>query len=50
MKRERRVWKPALWGECIGRNEVGAAVVCGPLMDANRGLNRLDLGAELWES
>ena len=46
MKFGRRVRKPALWGEYVGENEVDATVVCGPLMDANGGLSKLDLGAE----
>jgi hypothetical protein len=29
-----RIWKPALWGECVRGGKVGAAMVCGPLVNA----------------
>lgn len=40
---DRRVRKPTLWGECVGRSKVGVTAICGPLMNANRCLEKSEM-------
>ncbi len=43
----RRIRKPALWGECVREGKIGAAMVCGPLMNAYGDLETLISWSEI---